>query len=91
MWFSCDFTKWFIIFFQSLKLLAIMAAIRLDDETDSIENTLAVALGDAMAGAVTNRSTTLLDSLASSTWEEVICTCHGICDSIVEFFIFFVS
>ncbi|KAM7476049.1 hypothetical protein LguiB_023292 [Lonicera macranthoides] len=55
----------------SLKLLAVMAAIRLDDETDSIENTLAVALGDVKAGAVTNRSTTSLDSLASSTWEEV--------------------
>lgn len=48
-----------------------MAAIRLDDYTDNIENTLSAALVDNVKSAVTNRSITTLDPLASSTWEEV--------------------
>ncbi|XAR67631.1 hypothetical protein NMG60_11002472 [Bertholletia excelsa] len=51
----------------SLKLLAIMAAIRLDDKTDHIEKTLAIALVDTKSakGKISE------DPLASSTWEEV--------------------
>ncbi|KAG8388390.1 hypothetical protein BUALT_Bualt02G0120900 [Buddleja alternifolia] len=55
---------------SSLKLLSVMAAIRLDDDADSIEKTLAVALVDPKSGASTNRSITG-DPLASSSWEEV--------------------
>ncbi|XP_059641371.1 protein ROOT HAIR DEFECTIVE 3-like [Cornus florida] len=55
----------------ALKLLSVMAAIRLDDVADNIENTLSVALVDNRSGAVTNKSSTSYDPLASSTWEEV--------------------
>ncbi|KAE8669731.1 Protein ROOT HAIR DEFECTIVE 3-like protein 2 [Hibiscus syriacus] len=56
----------------SLKLLAVMAAIRLDDNVDNIENTLASALLDTKNNAVaTDRSITTFDPLASSTWEQV--------------------
>ncbi|XP_061372478.1 protein ROOT HAIR DEFECTIVE 3 homolog 1-like [Gastrolobium bilobum] len=55
----------------SLKLLSVMAAIRLDDDdTDNIEKTLAVALVDSSSSAV-NRSITTVDPLASSSWEQV--------------------
>lgn len=50
-----------------------MAAIRLEDERDSIENTLTVALGDGKSGASTKKGTESLDPLASSTWNEVTC------------------
>nr|XP_018633744.1 protein ROOT HAIR DEFECTIVE 3-like isoform X2 [Nicotiana tomentosiformis] len=53
----------------SLKLLSVMAAIRLEDERDSIENTLTVALSDG--GASTKKGIASLDPLASSTWNEV--------------------
>ncbi|KAG5537879.1 hypothetical protein RHGRI_025094 [Rhododendron griersonianum] len=56
---------------SSLKLLSVLAAIRLDDEADNIEKTLAVVLVDNRSGALTNKSITLDDPLASSTWEEV--------------------
>ncbi|KAK2983810.1 hypothetical protein RJ640_008486 [Escallonia rubra] len=56
---------------SSLKLLSVMAAIRLDDDADNIEKTLALALVDTQTGAATNKSTASLDRLASSTWEEV--------------------
>lgn len=55
----------------SLKLLSVMAAIRLDDETDNIESTLTLALVDSPSNAATNRSITNHDPLASSTWEQV--------------------
>ncbi|KAF7135257.1 hypothetical protein RHSIM_Rhsim08G0233300 [Rhododendron simsii] len=55
---------------SSLKLLSVLAAIRLDDEADNIEKTLAVALVDNRSGALTNKSITSHDPLASSTWEE---------------------
>ncbi|KAL6996332.1 Cell wall protein rhd3 [Sarracenia purpurea var. burkii] len=55
----------------SLKLLSVMAAIRLDDDADNIEKTLVVALVDPRSGAATNRSNISDDPLASSTWEEV--------------------
>ncbi|KAE9467920.1 hypothetical protein C3L33_00173, partial [Rhododendron williamsianum] len=56
---------------SSLKLLSVLAAIRLDDEADNIEKTLAVVLVDNRSGALTNKSITSDDPLASSTWEEV--------------------
>ncbi|OMO70752.1 Root hair defective 3 GTP-binding protein [Corchorus capsularis] len=57
----------------SLKLLSVMAAIRLDDAPDNIETTLTSALVDTKsnAAAVTDRSITTYDPLASSTWEQV--------------------
>ncbi|GAB2269229.1 Cell wall protein rhd3 [Dionaea muscipula] len=54
----------------SLKLLSVMAAIRLDDEADDIENTLSLALVDGTSSS-TNRSITMSDALACSTWEKV--------------------
>ncbi|KAL5579496.1 hypothetical protein UlMin_011938 [Ulmus minor] len=57
---------------SSLKLLSVMAVIRLDDnEDDAVENTLTVALVDSTSGAVKDRSITTGDPLASSTWEKV--------------------
>lgn len=58
----------------SLKLLSVMAAVRLDDESDNIGNTLSVVLVDGTSTSATNRSTTSFDPLASSTWEEVPAT-----------------
>ncbi|KAK4726515.1 hypothetical protein R3W88_031432 [Solanum pinnatisectum] len=55
----------------SLKLMSVMAAIRLEDERDSLENTLTVALGDGKPGASAKKGTESLDPLASSTWNEV--------------------
>lgn len=57
---------------QSLKLLSVMAAIRLDEETDKIEDTLLLALVDVSSNGVKNRSIQSLDPLASSSWQEVI-------------------
>ncbi|KAI3463271.1 hypothetical protein Pfo_019934 [Paulownia fortunei] len=54
----------------SLKLLSVMAAIRLNDNADSIENTLSLALVDPKSGAAANRSISG-DPLASSSWDEV--------------------
>ncbi|KAL8171645.1 hypothetical protein V2J09_023449 [Rumex salicifolius] len=54
----------------SLKLLSVMAAIRLDEDHEHIENTLNVALVD---GSKTNENRSIIsaDPLASSTWEKV--------------------
>lgn len=52
-------------------MLSVMAAIRLDKDTDSIENTLSLALVDTNSGSAANKATSSLDALASSTWEEV--------------------
>lgn len=46
-----------------------MTAIRLDNASDGIGNTLALALVDSSSGA--NKNVSLVDPLASSTWEEV--------------------
>ncbi|KAK6148720.1 hypothetical protein DH2020_016245 [Rehmannia glutinosa] len=54
----------------SLKILSVMAAIRLDDDADNIESTLSLALVDPKAAASTNRSISV-DPLASSSWDEV--------------------
>ncbi|KAF2323552.1 hypothetical protein GH714_036065 [Hevea brasiliensis] len=56
----------------SLKLLCVMVAIRLDDEVDKIESTLSSALMDTKCNAaITERSITTYDPLASSTWDEI--------------------
>ncbi|KAH8514521.1 hypothetical protein H0E87_007382, partial [Populus deltoides] len=55
----------------SLKLLSVMAAIRLDDDVDNIETTLSSALMDAKSNAaVKDRSIIPFDPLASNTWEK---------------------
>ncbi|KAG5619278.1 hypothetical protein H5410_019102, partial [Solanum commersonii] len=54
----------------SLKLLSVMAAVRLEDEGDSIDKILIVALVDGKSGA-SSKSITSVDPLASSTWDEV--------------------
>lgn len=55
-----------------------MAAIRLEDERDNIENTLTVALGEGKSGASTKKGTESLDPLASSTWNEVTCLVNNL-------------
>lgn len=59
---------------QSLKLLSVMTAVRLDDEADNIENILDIALLNPKGASttVTDRSITTTDPLASTTWEKVI-------------------
>lgn len=54
---------------QSLKLLSVLAAIRLDDESDDIDKTLSLALVER--SSTSDRSLTTTDPLASSTWEKV--------------------
>ncbi|XP_047310935.1 protein ROOT HAIR DEFECTIVE 3-like [Impatiens glandulifera] len=59
----------------SLKMLSVMAAIRLKDELDKIESTLSRALVEPKTdGATTSRSISLGDPLASSSWEEIPAT-----------------
>ncbi|KAF6148812.1 hypothetical protein GIB67_038145 [Kingdonia uniflora] len=55
---------------ESLKLLSVLAAVRLDDKPDSIEKSLSLALVDSAKSGVSNRSITSSDTLATSTWEE---------------------
>ncbi|KAL3631994.1 hypothetical protein CASFOL_024978 [Castilleja foliolosa] len=54
----------------SLKLLSVMAAIRLDDNSDNIESTLCLALVDPKAATSTNKGISV-DPLASSSWDKV--------------------
>ncbi|CAJ1950959.1 unnamed protein product [Sphenostylis stenocarpa] len=57
---------------SSLKLLSVMAAIRLDDaDSDNIEKVLAVALVEPSPSSNGTRSMTVVDPLASSSWEQV--------------------
>uniref|UniRef100_A0A0D6QUT6 Protein ROOT HAIR DEFECTIVE 3 homolog n=2 Tax=Araucaria cunninghamii TaxID=56994 RepID=A0A0D6QUT6_ARACU len=59
---------------KSMKLLAVMSALRLEEKTDKIESILSSALldgGDA-SGAIQERSiSATVTPLASSTWDEV--------------------
>ncbi|KAJ4953653.1 hypothetical protein NE237_030485 [Protea cynaroides] len=55
----------------SLKLLSVVAVIRLDEDADNIEKTLSLALVDTSNSGVKDRSITSFDPLASSTWEKV--------------------
>lgn len=62
---------------QSLKLLSVMAAIRLDEKPDKIENVLLSSLMDGTVGVPNSQDRKIRDSadpLASSSWEEVITT-----------------
>ncbi|KAK8559886.1 hypothetical protein V6N13_016619 [Hibiscus sabdariffa] len=54
---------------ECMKLLVVMAAIRLEDGADNIEKILFSALLDTSNSAATK--TTMADPLASSTWEKV--------------------
>jgi len=64
-------------FLQSLKLLSVMAALRLDDgDKDDIEKTLRVALLDSSSSANKSRSITAVDPLATSSWEQVRFCCY---------------
>lgn len=54
-----------------MKLLSVMAVIRLDDELDNIEKTLTLALFNSTGNNATSKSISTIDSLASSTWEKV--------------------
>ncbi|GJN25283.1 hypothetical protein PR202_gb13090 [Eleusine coracana subsp. coracana] len=55
---------------EALRLLSVMAAIRLDDKPDKIERALVTALLDG--GPLSQKSTEFsYDPLASTTWEEV--------------------
>ncbi|XP_074301810.1 protein ROOT HAIR DEFECTIVE 3-like isoform X1 [Silene latifolia] len=57
---------------ESLKLLAVLSAIRLDDEQDDIGKTLTLALVENKTSSTSSdRGLTLTDPLASSTWEKV--------------------
>ncbi|CAN1827184.1 Protein ROOT HAIR DEFECTIVE 3 homolog 1 [Linum perenne] len=51
-----------------LKLLSVLAAIRLDDKADTIEQILSVSLLEPATG---KSSTATSDPLASSTWQEI--------------------
>ncbi|KAH0452618.1 hypothetical protein IEQ34_019917 [Dendrobium chrysotoxum] len=55
----------------SLKLLSIIAAIRLDGDKDNVENILQLSLVDVPNSSTSNRSIQSLDPLASNTWEDV--------------------
>ncbi|TKY48258.1 ROOT HAIR DEFECTIVE 3-like 1 [Spatholobus suberectus] len=56
-----------------LKLLSVMAVIRLDDDDDmyDIEKTLTVALADSSSSSVKDKSITAVEPLASSTWAQI--------------------
>ncbi|XP_014499518.2 protein ROOT HAIR DEFECTIVE 3 homolog 1 [Vigna radiata var. radiata] len=58
---------------ECLKLLSVMAVLRLADADDiyDIEKTLTVALADSSSDSGKDKSITTLDPLASSTWEQV--------------------
>ena len=55
---------------QSLKLLSVLAAIRLHDESDDIDKTLSLALVEKKSNT-NDQSVSLSDPLATSTWEKV--------------------
>ncbi|KAL3720856.1 hypothetical protein ACJRO7_005633 [Eucalyptus globulus] len=55
---------------RSLKVLSVMAAVRLDDERDNIERTLSAALLDTKPNA-TVRSIATVDPLAFGIWKEI--------------------
>ena len=54
-----------------MKLLATLAAIRLDEDGDNIENTFSLALVDTSRPGTTDRSTRSFDPLASSSLKKV--------------------
>lgn len=55
---------------QALKVLSVLAALRLDDKPDKIESILKSTL---MGGSASRKSLeAAADPLASNTWEEVL-------------------
>lgn len=60
-----------------MKLLSVMAAVRLDDDADNIESTLSLALVDPKAAASKNKSISV-DPLASSSWDKVVNSSHNL-------------
>jgi len=61
--------------YQSLKLLSDMAAIRLDEKPDRIDSVLHSSLIDKSGASTSSQLITReasVDTLASSTWEEVV-------------------
>lgn len=58
------------ILLQSLKILEIMAVIRLDKTADQIEHVLFSSLMDGNGSVPASRAAS--DPLASNAWEEVI-------------------
>ena len=60
-----------------MKLLSTMAAIRLEEDGDNIENTLSLALLDTSRPGTTDRSIQSSDPLASSSWEKVRKLCFA--------------
>ncbi|KAK8350647.1 hypothetical protein V6Z12_A06G222400 [Gossypium hirsutum] len=56
---------------ECLKLLSVMAAIRLDDTADNIEKILFTALLDPSSSAAAIKSNKEGDPLASSTWDQI--------------------
>ncbi|XP_019193385.1 PREDICTED: protein ROOT HAIR DEFECTIVE 3 homolog 1-like [Ipomoea nil] len=56
---------------SSLKILSVMAAIRLENEADNIAKILTLALLDGKSASTGNKSITTYDPLASSTWDEI--------------------
>jgi protein SEY1 len=64
-----------ILLLQSLKLLSVMAAIRLDEKPDKIEELLFSSLMDGVFSLPSSEDGSIrapIDALASSTWEEVL-------------------
>jgi hypothetical protein len=64
-----------ILLLQSLKHLSIMAAIRLDEKPDKIEELLFSSLMDGVVALPSSEDGSIrapTDALASSTWEEVL-------------------
>jgi hypothetical protein len=64
-----------ILLLQSLKLLSVMAAIRLDEKPDKIEELLFSSLMDGAVALPSSEDGSMrapIDALASSTWEEVL-------------------
>jgi hypothetical protein len=64
-----------ILLLQSLKLLSVMAAIRLNGKPDKIEDLLFSSLMDGAVPLPSSQDRSIRapsDPLASSTWEEVL-------------------
>jgi len=57
---------------QALRLMSVMAAIRLDDKPDKIDRALITALLDGGPLSWKRSIEFTYDPLASSTWEEVL-------------------
>lgn len=75
-----------ILLLQSLKLLSVMAAIRLDAKPDKIEDSLFCSLMDSDVALPSSQDRSIRapsDPLASSTWEEVLFSGYWECLSIM--------